>query len=238
VIHGIQPPFPDRAMLRKIKGFLLVAALLSPGSLLAQGELSEVDYGVLPGDELTIMVFTEAGVQLEVVSGVRIIDPSGQIYLPYVGTVIVAGMAAPEIRDLLEREYSSLYSNPVVDVASRIKVNVTGAVRNPGHYLLDPSSSLIDALSSAGGVSSEIDNGIGAASDAEFSRFVRSGTLHILDLRPNTGDPTVFSLPVQSSDWIHIPVAQRSKTRESVQLWGGIVSLAASTIGLIILVGR
>ena len=225
-------------MLRKIKGFLLVAALLSPGSLLAQVGLSEVDYGVLPGDELTIKVFTSAGAQLDEISGIRIVDPSGQIYLPYVGTVIVAGMSAPEIRNLLEREYSSLYSSPVVDVASRIKVNVTGAVRNPGHYLLDPSSTLIDALSSAGGVSSEIDSGSGAASDAEFSRFVRSGTLHILDLRPNTGDPSVFSLPVQSSDWIHIPVASRSKTRESVQFWAGIVGLAASTISLFILVGR
>lgn len=225
-------------MLRKIKGFLLVAALLSPASLLAQSELREVNYGVLAGDELTIQVFTSAGAQLDEISGIRIIDPSGQIYLPYVGTMMVAGMSAPEIRDRLEEAYSSLYSNPVVDVASRIKVNVTGAVRSPGHYLLDPSSTIIDALAQAGGVGSEIDLGQYAASDPAVTRFVRNGELFILDLRPNTEDPSVFSLPVQSSDWIHIPIASRSRVREQVQFWGGIVSLVTGTIALIVLMGK
>jgi len=225
-------------MLRKIKGFLLVATLLSPASLLAQSELREVDYGVLAGDELTIQVFTSAGAQLDEISGIRIIDPSGQIYLPYVGTMMVAGMSAPEIRNRLEEAYSSLYSNPVVDVASRIKVNVTGAVRNPGHYLLDPSSTIIDALAQAGGVGSEIDLGQYAASDPAVTRFVRNGELFILDLRPNTEDPSVFSLPVQSADWIHIPIASRSRVREQVQFWGGIVSLVTGTIALIVLMGK
>jgi len=225
-------------MLRKIKGFLLVATLLSPASLLAQSELREVNYGVLAGDELTIQVFTSAGAQLDEISGIRIIDPSGQIYLPYVGTMMVAGMSAPEIRNRLEEAYSSLYSNPVVDVASRIKVNVTGAVRSPGHYLLDPSSTIIDALAQAGGVGSEIDLGQYAASDPAVTRFVRNGELFILDLRPNTEDPSVFSLPVQSADWIHIPIASRSRVREQVQFWGGIVSLVTGTIALIVLMGK
>jgi protein involved in polysaccharide export with SLBB domain len=223
-------------MLRKIKGFLLVASLLSPASILAQSALMEVDYGVQAGDELTIQIFTSAGAQLDEISGIRIIDPSGQVYLPYVGTLRVLGMSAPEIRDRLEEAYSNLYSNPVVDVASRIKVNVTGAVRNPGHYLLDPSSSLIDALSSAGGVGPEVGYGGGAASDPEFSRFVRKGVLHVLDLRPNTADPLIFSVPIQSGDWIHIPVSERSETRESIQFWGSVMSLLTSTALLVVLV--
>ena len=196
----------------------------------------EVDYGVLAGDELTIRIFTSAGAQLDEISGIRIIDPSGQVYLPYVGTLRVLGMSAPEIRDRLEEAYSNLYSNPVVDVASRIKVNVTGAVRNPGHYLLDPSSTLIDALSSAGGVGPEVGYGGGAASDPEFSQFVRKGVVHMLDLRPNTVDPSIFSVPIQSGDWIHIPVSERSETRESVQFWAGVVSLITSTVVLVILI--
>lgn len=225
-------------MFRKIKGFILVAALLSPASILAQDPLREVNYGVLAGDEVVIRVFTSAGAQLDEISGIRIVDPSGQIYLPYVGTLKIAGMSAPEIRDLLEREYSALYSNPVVEVVSRLKVNVTGAVRNPGHYLLDPSSTIIDALANAGGVASEIDIGQYAASDPAASRFVRAGELFILDLRPNTEDPSVFSLPIQSGDWIHIPIANRSRVREQVQFWGGIISLVTSTIALIVLMGR
>jgi protein involved in polysaccharide export with SLBB domain len=145
-------------------------------------------------------------------------------------------MSAPDIRNRLEREYSALYANPVVDVASRIKVNVTGAVRAPSHYLLDPSSTIIDALATAGGVASEVDLGQYAASDPEQSRFVRNGELFVLDLRPNTGDPRVFSLPVQSGDWIHIPIATRSRTRERVQFWSQVVGLVSGTALMIYLV--
>lgn len=222
-------------MFRKIDRFLILSLLCIPGTLLGQEGLREVSYGVRAGDEVTIRVFTSAGAQLSEVSGVRIVDPSGQIYLPYVGTLIVEGQSAPEIRNLLAREYSRLYSDPVVEVVSRLKVNVTGAVRSPGHYLLDPSSTIIDALAGAGGVGSEIDIGMYAASDPSSSRIVRNGRLHILDLRPNTADPDVFSLPIQSGDWIHIPIAERSRVREKVQFWGGIVSLVTSTIALIIL---
>ncbi len=236
-------------MVRKIKGFLLLVALLAPSLLPAQelpdtilsrpiAELRDVTYGVRPGDEVTIRVFSSAGEELQVVSGVRVVDPSGQIYLPFVGTLNVAGMAAPEIRDRLEEAYSILYTEPVVEVASRIRVNVTGSVRSPGHYLLDPSSSLIDALGHAGGVGSEIDIGFAAAADAANSRFVRGGNLYVLDLRPDTQDPSIFTLPVQSGDWIHVPIAPRSRVREQVQFWGGVIGLVASTVSLAILLGR
>ena len=224
-------------MFRLITRMFLLSALLSPASLAAQDRLRAVSYGVSPGDEITIRVFSSAGAQLQEISGVRIVDPDGHIFLPYLGSVGVSGLSAPQIRSLLAEEYAFLYTDPVVEVVSRLKVNVTGAVRAPGHYLLDPSSTLIDALASAGGVASEIDFGYYAASDPANSRFVRNGELFVLDLRPNTVDPSVFSLPIQSGDWIHIPIAERSRVREQVQFWGGIVSLALSTVALIVLIG-
>lgn len=224
-------------MLRTISGYILCATLLLPISLSAQDRLRAVSYGVRPGDEVTIRVFTSAGAQLQEISGARIVDPDGRIFLPYLGSVGVSGLSATQIRQLLADEYALLYSDPVVEVVSKLKVNVTGAVRDPGHYLLDPSSTLIDALSNAGGVGSEVDIGSYIAADPAVSRIVRNGELFILDLTPNTADPSVFSLPVQSGDWIHIPVAERSRVRETVQFWSGIVSLALSAAALIILVG-
>ncbi len=232
-------------MPRKMKGLLLPLVLLFPAALPAQEptrtelprELTRVAYGVRPGDEVEMRVFTAEGEQLREVSGIRIVDPSGQIYLPYLGPLTVEGMSAPEIRELMAEQYARFYATPVVEVTSRLKVNVTGAVRGPGHYLLDPSSTIIDALAAAGGVGSEIDLGYGAASDPESSRLVRNGKLYILDLRPNSGDPGIFSLPIQSGDWLHIPIADRSRVREQVQFWGGVISLAASTIALFVLIG-
>lgn len=223
-------------MQRNIRGLVLLIALLSPTHLAGQDRLRAVSYGVQPGDEVTIQVFTSAGARLEEISGVRVVDPSGRIYLPYLGSVGISGLSAPQIREMLEEEYSLLYDDPVVEVVSRLKVNVTGAVARPGHYLLDPSSTIIDALAQAGGVRSEIDIGYAAASDAERSRFVRNGDLFILDLRPNSPTTDLFSLPIQSGDWIHVPIAERSRIRERVQFWGGVVSLALSTVALIVVI--
>jgi len=224
-------------MLRTLNSVLLSAALLLPSGLGGQEGLRDVNYGVRPGDEVEIRVFTAAGAQLQEVSGTRVVDPNGQLYLPYIGTVSVEGMSATDIREMLAGEYARLYSDPVVEAVSRLKVNVTGAVRTPGHYLLDPSSTLIDALAEAGGISSELDVGYQGASDPERARLVRGTEVHILDLRPETSDPELFNLPVQSGDWIHIPIEEQSRIREQVQFWGGVFSMLASGISLIILLG-
>ncbi len=236
-LQASQPLSPREEMSRESLGLLLLAFLLLPFSLAGQKPLQEVSYGVRPGDEVEIRLFTAAGARLDEVSGTRIVDPNGEIYLPYVGSVRVAGMSAPELRQHLADAYSRLYSNPVVEVISRLKVNVTGAVRSPGHYMLDPSSSIIDAMARAGGVGPEVDVGYQAASDAANSRFVRNGQLFVLDLRPNTSDPSVFTLPIQSGDWIHIPIAERSKIREQVLFWGGVLSLVTGLVTLVIVAG-
>ena len=225
-------------MLRKIKGFGALAVLLLPMSLSAQTGLDTTQFGIRPGDEVSIRVFTAEGVQVEEISGARIVDSQGEIYLPYIGSVDVTGMSATDIRNRLAEEYSRLYDSPVVEVTSRLKVNVTGAVRVPGHYLLDPSSTLIDALAEAGGIASDIDIGYQAASDAARARLVRGGQISILDLRPETNDPEVFNLPVQSGDWIHIPIQERSRIREQVQFWSQVLSLAISALTLIVLAGN
>lgn len=223
-------------MIKGIRGVILLAVLLPHTSLMGQDRLRAVSYGVTPGDEVTIRVFTSAGAQLQEISGTRIVDPNGRIYLPYLGPVGVSGLSAPQIRDLLGEQYSLLYSDPVVEVVSRHKVNVTGAVRDPGHYLLDPTATLVDALATAGGVASESDLGWTGASDPGQANFVRNGQLFILDLRPSTTNPDIFSIPIQSGDWIHIPITERTRTRETIQFWGGVVSLALSTALLIVLV--
>jgi len=227
-------------MLRKIFGFLLPALLIAPMSLSAQtATLTDVSRGVRPGDLVEIRVFTAAGDELVEVTGERIVDPDGQLYLPYIGTITVTGMTATALRTLLETSYSRLYDRPVVEVTSRLKVNVTGAVASPGHYLLDPASTIIDALSEAGGVGAEIAvGGYGAASDAENSRLVRNGELYTLDLRPETSDPTIFELPIQSGDCIHVPIARRSRTREQITFWSSVISLAVGTISLVYLVAK
>ena len=83
---------------------------------------------------MTIAFYTAAGTKLVEVSGERTVDPNGELFLPFLGTVSVVGMESAHIRRLLEEHCGALYSNPVVEVVTLVNVNITGAVRSPGQY--------------------------------------------------------------------------------------------------------
>ena len=149
------------------------------------------------------------------------------------------GRAAEDIRLLLEERYGTLYSDPVIEVTANVHVNVTGAVRNSGRYFVPPSSTLVDALSRAGGARSEVDLGLqGGASDPSAVRLVRDGVVTVIDLRPLAVRPEVLSLRIQSGDWIHVPRAVRSKIRESITFYGSALSVLLTMASLIVLIAR
>ena len=227
---------------------MLAAMVLLLGSagtpLLAQTGSSDVASdglgSVQPGDRVEISMFTAAGEELNEVSGTRTVDREGRLFLPYVGRVEVQGLTASEIRELLVERYADFYSSPVVDVETEIRVNVTGAVRQPGNYFLVPTSTIVDALSTAGGTQSEVEfSGLGVAADPSRIRLVRrGGERRILDLRPEAVDSALLNLPIRSGDWLHVPPRSESRWRSNLQLAGSALSVVGSIVALVILVGN
>jgi len=220
---------------------LLVGGCASSGSIdLVDGvlELPELTRtGVQPGDQVIIAFYTAAGVELLEVSGERTVDPSGELFLPFLGTTRVIGMETADVRKLLEDRYGAIYADPVVEVVVNVHVNITGAVRNPGQFFVPPSATLVDALSLAGGVTAEIDLAIGGgASDASQIRLVRDGVGTVLDMRPLDIRPEILRVQVQSGDWLFVPRAQRSQTRETITFWGSLFSTLLTLATLIVLV--
>lgn len=194
---------------------------------------------VRPGDRVTLTIFTAAGEALEEVAGQRIVDRAGQLFLPFVGEVEVAGMEAGEIRELLVTRYSNYFTSPVVDVRTEIRVNVTGAVRSPGNFFVDPTSTVVDVLSRAGGITSEVaTSGFGVAADLSRVQLVRGGQIRVLNLRPETVGARGMALPVQSGDWIHVPPQPRSRWRDNLQLAGSFLSVVGSIAGITFLILR
>ena len=195
--------------------------------------------GVQPGDQVSIAFYTSAGTRLNQVSGERTVDPNGELFLPFLGTVSVIGMVSADIRRLLETRYGVLYSNPVVEVVTQVNVNVTGAVRNAGQYFVPASATLVDVLARAGGATSEVDLSLGGgASDPSQVRLVRDGASTVLDLRPLAAASGVVELLVQSGDWLYVPRAQRSQLREDVTFWGSVFTTLLTAASLIILIVR
>lgn len=239
------PPFtpstPDEAPMRLRSAFDRIFALSLPLALLAivpANPAAAQESGVRAGDKVTIDFYTAAGNQLSEITGERIVNRDGELFLPFVGTVHVRDLTAREIRELLTERFSAFFSDPVVEVTVKIKVNVTGAVARAGSFFLDPSSTVIDALSGAGGTGTGLDlRGIGSgAPDAKNVRLVRDGVTRILNLDPIDGNRVAIDMPIQSGDWLHVPPMPRSRTRENIQFWGTLVSLTAGVIGLIIAV--
>lgn len=230
---------------RLVATVLASVLLLAPVHLEAQsgdGPVPSEEAGgtVEPGDRVQISMFSAAGDPLEQVSGTRRVDREGRLFLPFVGLVQVRGLGASEIRELLERRYADFYSNPVIDVETEIRVNVTGAVRQPGNYFVPPTSTIVDALATAGGTASEVEfTGLGGAADPSRVRLVRRGQPpRILDLRAEMADSTVLNMPVRSGDWLHVPPQSRSRWRSNLQLVSSFLSVVGSVAALIVLVGR
>ena len=110
------------------------------------------DYVIGPGDELRIRVWGQVNFSADVR-----VDRSGEVYLPQVGQVHVAGMPFSALDSHLRSAVSRVYKNfdLTVDVGQirAIQVYFAGEARRPGVYTVSSLSTLVDALFASGGPS-------------------------------------------------------------------------------------
>jgi protein involved in polysaccharide export with SLBB domain len=110
------------------------------------------DFVIGPGDELRIRAWGQVNFQ----TNVRV-DRSGEIFLPQVGPVHVAGMPFSaldaHLRGAIGRVYRNFDLTADVGQISAIQVYVSGEARRPGVYTVSSLSTLVDALFASGGPS-------------------------------------------------------------------------------------
>lgn len=110
------------------------------------------DYVIGPGDELQISIWGQVEANLRV-----IVDRSGQIYIPHVGDVSVAGVHYGELETYLKNQISHIFKNFNLTASMgrlrTIQLFVVGEARNPGTYTISALSSLVNAVFSCGGPS-------------------------------------------------------------------------------------
>jgi protein involved in polysaccharide export with SLBB domain len=110
------------------------------------------DYRVNLGDHVQIQIW--GGFTY---SGEAVVDSQGNIFLPNVGPVLVAGTPNGQLNALVGSYVRRVYKSNVgvyasLDVSQPVKVFVTGFVRQPGLYAGIASESLLSYLDRAGGV--------------------------------------------------------------------------------------
>lgn len=110
------------------------------------------EYVVGQGDVLHINVWKEAEISQTVV-----VRPDGNISLPLVNEITVAGLTPPQIQQLIAEKLKAILTNPqvtvtVVEVRSKM-VYITGEVVKPGAYPVPTPLNVLQLIARAGGLS-------------------------------------------------------------------------------------
>ena len=83
-----------------------------------------------------------------------LVNKSGDIFMPYIGSVHVEGLTTSAIHDTVLNRISIYFKNPVVNVRfANFKVTVLGEVRQPATFTLpNEKPTVLDALGLAGDI--------------------------------------------------------------------------------------
>jgi len=125
---------------------------LQPPSTFSPIDWMEVpsDYIIGPGDELQIDIWGQITANLRV-----IVDRSGQIYIPQVGQISVAGVHYSDLEQHLKREILKVFKNfnltANIGRLRSIQIMVVGNARYPGTYTISALSTLVNAIFVSGG---------------------------------------------------------------------------------------
>ena len=156
------------------------------------------EYILGPGDEVRLQVW--GGVDY---SSSHTIDRNGQITLPKVGVLMLAGVPVRDLESVLRAQLSKVFANfslsANVGRLRGIHIYVVGQAQQPGTYALSSLSTLVNALFASGGPS-----GNGSMRAIELKRGGKTvTTLDLYDFIAR-GDKS-RDVPLLSGDVIVIP---------------------------------
>jgi polysaccharide export outer membrane protein len=137
-----------------MKRFLIFLFFLSVSSPAAFAQTIKV------GDNLAISVMQDSKLDRTVV-----VDPSGQIAFPLAGHFRASGLTPQGVENILKEKLRNNYKDESLDVTVSLlavkdvpeedlkpKVFITGEIQRPGSYVVRQKTTLMQAISLAGGL--------------------------------------------------------------------------------------
>jgi len=141
------------------KNYLIILFAFMSFSVFAQDNPVPVGdaYVIGPGDVLSISVWKEEGMQLEV-----LVRPDGGITYPLAGEIQAGGLSTKALSDELVRKLKKYIPNPSVTVSVlqsvSNKIYVIGKVNRPGEFTATGYMDVLQALTMAGGLTPYADS--------------------------------------------------------------------------------
>ena len=185
----------------------IVLSLLVVGAAAAQDPAGQAErfvaaYRIGPKDLLEIKVREDEKLNTEVR-----VSEQGKVNLAYINEVYVEGLTAAELGDKLAELYRPFLRDPHVAVTIKERqskqVSILGAVTNPGFVQLFGRTTLLEAITAAGGLTRE------AAREIIILRTFPDGTTGNLKIPVDDlmlrGDPK-YNVPLEAGDSVIVQI--------------------------------
>jgi protein involved in polysaccharide export with SLBB domain len=201
------------------------------------------DYLVGPGDELIIRVWGSLDAEVK-----AIVDRTGQINLPSVGTFSVTGVKAFDLDAMIRSKIARLYKNFDLNVSlgqlRSIQIYAVGQAAQPGRYTVSSLSTLVNAVFASGGPSPygsmrhiQLKRSGATIADFDLYDFIAKGN-ELSNVRLLPGDVIVFppaGPKVALSGATSVPAIyemkdEGSKLQELIDLSAGKLSVTTSSL--------
>jgi len=182
--------------------FLIVIGVAAAQDPTGQAERFVTAYRIGPKDLLEIKVREDEKLNTEVR-----VSEQGKVNLAYINEVYVEGLTAAELGDKLAELYRPFLRDPHVAVAIKERqskqVSILGAVTNPGFVQLFGRTTLLEAITAAGGLTRE------AAREIIILRTFPDGTTGNLKIPVDDlmlrGDPK-YNVPLEAGDSVIVQI--------------------------------
>ena len=194
-----------RFLICSLMGMLLMAGCIKNEVIIPPGPPEE-GFVLGPEDLIDVVVWKNPDLSRQVV-----IRPDGKISLPLIGDVPANGLTADQLAEDIAERYKAFKENPSVSV-NVVQVNsyfvfIVGEVNGPGKLPLKSYTTVLQALSLAGGFTQ-----FAARNDIQVVRNVTSADGQVKELRiPIRYDDLiseeggVYNLTLKSGDTVIVP---------------------------------
>lgn len=158
------------------------------------------DYVLGTGDFLRVSVFGSATFEVPAQ-----VDGRGELIIPKVGTVKVAGLTLERARGAVQAKVARIFSQATVDLSvtrlREVRVFILGEVHRPGSYLVPSLSSVVNVLGLGGGPT--------RAGSLREIRVIRGGAvIHRIDLYPLRSEGIGnLNVNFHNGDTVFVPLA-------------------------------
>ena len=142
-----------------------------------------------PGDIIRLWIWQE-----KEMSGEFLVPESGRVVLPRIGEQSVVSLSKPALRDSIINALRVYLNNPSIEVTFLKRINILGAVRQPGIYPVDETMNIATALALAGGAMRE-----GKQDKVEL---FRGDQRMVANINRRT---RIAELPLESGDQLFVP---------------------------------